>query len=292
MLSNPNPAYTIRILNSPEEFKLAVHLQHEVWNITAQSEAVPKDVMIIAQKNGALALGAFTPEDQMIGALWGFLGRSEEGQWKHYSHMLGVMPAWRSSGVGRDLKLFQREYVISQGLNLVTWTVSPLESPNASLNFRKLGGICRKYYPNLYGNMEDGLNQGLPSDRFDLEWWIKSPRVHQRSQANTPPPGTAQLPDGKIINPIHPNGSLLPAGNIDLSLSAPILLYEIPENFQQVKTASLESAHEWIMQTRAVFRHYFEQGYTISDFISEKQSGLRRNFYILQKNVEEILMKD
>lgn len=292
--TSTNPSYSIRILATAEEFKQAVILQHEVWNITAQSEAIPKDVMIIAQKNGGLALGAFTPANEMIGALWGFLGRREDGTWEHYSHMLGVLPVWRSSGVGKDLKFFQRNYVIQQGLELITWTVSPLESSNASLNFRKLGGVCRQYFPNLYGNMEDGLNMGLPSDRFNMEWWVNSRRVAQRSQKSVSLPGiTGLLQAGaKKINSTRQVSHILQTENINLSLNAPILLYEIPENFQYIKTNTPDDAHTWVLNTRKVFEHYFEQGYIISDFISEKQSAHRQNFYILQKNLQDILMQD
>ena len=83
-------------------------------------------------------------------------------------------------GIGLQLKTAQREAVLAQGIELITWTYDPLESRNAYLNIQKLGAICKLYRRNEYGDMLDELNQGMPSDRFEVEWWINSRRVSQR----------------------------------------------------------------------------------------------------------------
>ena len=70
------------------------------------------------------------------------------------------------------MKTYQREHVLRQGLDLITWTYNPLLARNAQLNIAKLGAVCTTYLPNLYGPMRDGLNAGLPSDRFQVDWWI------------------------------------------------------------------------------------------------------------------------
>src|SRR3970282_1162763 len=99
---------------------------------------------------------------------------------KHCSHMLAVLPEYRDQKIGYRLKLAQREAVHEQAVRLITWTYDPLESRNANLNINRLGGIVRTYKRNHYGEMQDGLNAGLPSDRLLVEWWITSNRVKQR----------------------------------------------------------------------------------------------------------------
>ncbi len=126
--------------------------------------------------------GAWAGE-RLAGFVFGFLGFHEAEtarRLKHCSHMLGVHPDFRSAGVGYALKTYQREHVLRQGLDLITWTYDPLLARNAQLNIAKLGAVCTTYLPNLYGAMRDGLNAGLPSDRFQVDWWIATPRVADR----------------------------------------------------------------------------------------------------------------
>ncbi len=291
--SGPNKfIFTIRILSTFDEFRRAEIIQRDIWDITDYTEIVPKDVLIIAQKNGGLTLGAFNPANEMVGVLFGFPGRKPDQPWKHCSHMMGVIPSYRTAGIGEALKNFQREIVLGQGLNLITWTVNPLEGVNASLNFGKLGVICRHYYPNAYGEMTDGLNHGLPSDRFEVEWWLDSPRVIQRLTQKS---GQIRLADlvhasAKFINrTVLENGIRLP-GKINLAIDAPILLLEVPANFQSIKTISLSNALAWIECTRSVFETCFENDYIISEFISESNlAGERRNYFVLQHDLSKIL---
>jgi predicted GNAT superfamily acetyltransferase len=91
--------------------------------------------------------------------------------------MLGVLPAYRNSGIGRKLKLRQREDAMARGIALIEWTFDPLELKNAFLNIEKLGAIVRRYHENQYGHTGSPLHGGLPTDRCYAEWWINSPRV-------------------------------------------------------------------------------------------------------------------
>ena len=181
----------IRLLSTQEEIRSVEQLQREVWSLP-DVEVVPLHVLITAAKNGGLLLGAFDDE-RLVGFVFGFPGLTPEGKLKHCSHMAGVHPAYRDRGLGYSLKLAQREHVLAQGIDLITWTFDPLETRNATLNFHKLGAICNTYLPNLYGEMRDGLNAGLPSDRFQVDWWIASERVAQRLQ----PPSNSPLGGGR-----------------------------------------------------------------------------------------------
>jgi predicted GNAT superfamily acetyltransferase len=228
----------------------------------------------------------------MIGVLFGFIGLTEHGKFKHCSHIAGVLPGLRRQRIGEALKVFQREYVLKQGFDLVTWTFDPLEGVNASLNIAKLGAIARKYYPNLYGSsMADGLNSGLPTDRFEVEWWIASERVRQFIEGSRERPGHRALVEqgACLVNPARfdADGALHPVDPI-MDASADVLLVEAPAEFQAIKALSLDLAHAWRQQTGAIFTHYFGRGYAVTDFVTDREDARRRNFYVLtRENLEQ-----
>ena len=91
--------------------------------------------------------------------------------------MLAVRKDHRNGGLGRRLKLLQREDALSCGIDLIEWTFDPLEIKNAYLNIEKLGAISRRYNINQYGITSSPLQGGLPSDRLIAEWWLRSKRV-------------------------------------------------------------------------------------------------------------------
>jgi predicted GNAT superfamily acetyltransferase len=91
--------------------------------------------------------------------------------------MLAVLPEYRNAGLGRRLKLAQREDALARGFDLMEWTYDPLEIKNAHLNIARLGAISRRYQPDFYGSSSSPLQGGLPTDRLYAEWWLRSPRV-------------------------------------------------------------------------------------------------------------------
>jgi len=94
-----------------------------------------------------------------------------------HSHMMGVLPDYRNQGVGRLLKLRQREEALARGISLVEWTFDPLELKNAFFNIERLGAIVRRYVLNQYGTTSSHLHGGLPTDRCIAEWHVDSRRV-------------------------------------------------------------------------------------------------------------------
>lgn len=289
--SSDRTTFSIRALSAVEDFHRAEILQRDIWGMKDNTEIVPKDLMIVVQKSGGLALGAYNDSNEMIGMLFGFPGRTTDNHWKHCSHMLGVLPAYRQAGVGEALKLRQRDFVLSQGVDLITWTVNPLEGINASLNFGKLGVVCHHYYRNFYGEMTDGLNRGLPSDRFEVEWWINSPRVEKRLQQKLTRPRLAEMQQAgaQFVNrTVLEQGICVPQETI-LTMDAPTLLFETPADFQSVKANSIKNALAWSEHTRMVFETCFQNGYVVSEFISEPGENERRNFFVLQRDLSKIL---
>ena len=165
----------IRLVQGDAEYLAVEEVQRLAWGL-AEVEVVPTHLLITAQKNGGLVLGAFEPQadggQRMVGFVFGFAGLTGTGRLKHCSHMAGVVPERQGRNIGYRLKLAQREQVLALGIDLVTWTFDPLESRNARLNFHKLGVVCNTYLRHLYGAMRDELNAGLVSDRFQVDWHI------------------------------------------------------------------------------------------------------------------------
>lgn len=157
-----------------EEFRACVALQKEVWNFT-DAELVPLRMFVVADKVGGQVMGAFEG-DAMVGFALSVPGVRSGHSYLH-SHMLAVRKDHRNGGLGRRLKLMQREDALARGIELIEWTFDPLEIKNAYLNIEKLGAIMRRYNINQYGITSSPLQGGLPSDRLIAEWWLKSKRV-------------------------------------------------------------------------------------------------------------------
>ena len=276
----------IRQLESPKELASVEDLQRLVWQ-GGDINVVPVHMLLAALYGGGLLVGAFDG-DTLVGFVFGFPGfesTSDGMELRHCSHMAGVHPDYRDSGLGFKLKRAQWQMVRQQGLNRITWTYDPLQSRNAMLNITKLGAVCNTYYPNYYGKMRDQLNMGLPSDRFQVDWWVNSPRVNLRLSksprkkldlAHYLSAGTARLNETEI----NDAGIITPRlSNIAIS-SEPLLLLEIPTDFQLIKTADPILALEWRMHTRTIFQDMFAVGYLVTDFIYLPGSQ-PRSYYVL-----------
>ena len=166
----------IRELKRPEEFEEAVRVQVSAWRMSDEREAVPAHMLKAVADNGGVVLGAFDDSGRLVGFCFGFPGKGEYGEYL-YSHMTGVVEEAKYRGVGYELKKAQREWAIAHGYKLIVWTYDPLQGLNSYFNMVKLGVIVRRYYENYYGEIRDGINRGMPSDRVKAEWWILSPRV-------------------------------------------------------------------------------------------------------------------
>jgi len=164
----------LRRCHSVEDFRACVALQKEVWNFT-DAELVPLRMFVVADKVGGQVMGAFEGGG-MVGFALSVPG-TRTGHIYLHSHMLAVRKDHRNSGLGRRLKMMQREDGLARGIELIEWTFDPLEIKNAYLNVEKLGAIARRYNINQYGITSSPLQGGLPSDRLIAEWWLKSKRV-------------------------------------------------------------------------------------------------------------------
>jgi predicted GNAT superfamily acetyltransferase len=157
------------------EFERCVELQGAVWGYD-NGDIVPRRLFLLASKIGGQVIGAFTSTGLMIGFAMALPGVREGKPYLH-SHMLAVLPEYRNAGLGRRMKLAQRDDALERGFELMEWTFDPLESKNAYLNLTKLGALSRRYVADFYGPSSSPLQAGLPTDRLYAEWWLRSPRV-------------------------------------------------------------------------------------------------------------------
>jgi predicted GNAT superfamily acetyltransferase len=164
----------VRKCHTLEEFQLCVALQREIWQ-EADLEIEPSTLFVVAANSGGQVLGAFDGQ-RLAGFTLAVVGLRDGVPYLH-SHMTGVHSDYRDRGVGRMLKLFQRDEALSRDVRLICWTFDPLEFRNAYFNLNRLGAICRKYLPNFYGVTTSPLHRGLATDRLLAEWHVDSPRV-------------------------------------------------------------------------------------------------------------------
>jgi predicted GNAT superfamily acetyltransferase len=164
----------VRKCEKLEEFQCCVELQRQIWG-EADLEVEPVTMFVVSAHTGGQVLGAFDG-GRIIGYTLAVAGLREGAPFLH-SHMTGVLNGYRDRGVGRMLKLFQRDEALSRGIRLIQWTFDPLELRNAHFNLNRLGAICREYLPNLYGVTTSPLHRGLATDRLLVEWRLDSARV-------------------------------------------------------------------------------------------------------------------
>ncbi|MFZ0731050.1 MAG: GNAT family N-acetyltransferase [Candidatus Sulfotelmatobacter sp.] len=225
----------LRRCHDIQDFRDCVALQKEVWNFT-DAELVPLRMFVVADKVGGQVMGAFEGST-MVGFALSVPG-TRSGHVYLHSHMLAVRKDHRNSGLGRRLKLMQREDALARGIELIEWTFDPLEIKNAYLNIEKLGAISRRYNINQYGITSSPLQGGLPSDRLIAEWWLKSKRV-----ANL-------LQNGKN-----------PSFRSEVSISVPARIYEWKA---QIETRA--QAQQVQERNREQFLRAFADGFAVLNY--------------------------
>ena len=273
-----NDPITIRMLDTITQMEALEELQNTVWP-GSERDIVPAHLLLTVAQNGGLVIGAFDG-DAIIGFVFGFPGLVLEGEkltTKHCSHMAGVHPDYRDHGLGFRLKRAQWQMVRGQKIDLITWTYDPLMSANANLNISKLGAVCNTYKREVYGSMRDGLNVGLPSDRFQVDWWVNTKRVVRRLSKR--PRGRLDLAHflaagAKIVNSTQLNeaGWPQPPEEIlelpeDENEQPSFLMVEIPPDFLGMKAEDGKLALEWRLHSRAIFEDLFLKGYITTDFV-------------------------
>ncbi len=280
------PAWNIRLLETPEEMTAVETLQREIWP-GSEVDIVPAHLLITVVHNGGVVLAAFAGE-QIIGFVFGFPGLESTPDGprpKHCSHMAGVQPEYRDQGVGFALKRAQWQMVRHQGLDHITWTYDPLLSRNARLNIARLGAVSSTYRRSEYGDMRDGLNAGLPSDRFQVDWWINTKRVEQRLGRRARPTLSLNHLRRVGVQPLYDlqlNAAPWPRPPEHIpEIRSQLLAAEIPADFMALKAADFALARDWRFFSREFFETAFAKGYIVTDFVFDTTGGEARSFYVL-----------
>jgi predicted GNAT superfamily acetyltransferase len=171
----------IRPCHGIKEFEACVRVEREVWK-SSDIDVVPIPLFVVASETGGQVLGAFHGKE-LMGFTLAIAGWRARKPFLH-SHMTAVLEGHRDRGVGRRLKIYQREDALARGIGLIEWTFDPLVTKNAYFNFMRLGAIARRYLPNVYGITTSPLHGSLPTDRLVAEWHLRSRRVLRVLEGN------------------------------------------------------------------------------------------------------------
>lgn len=288
-------------LTTLEQFRDVERLEAEIWG---PIDLVPVPIMAVSVRRGAVLIGAYDGA-RLAGFVYSFPalrprpsapvrtlappsapashpsappGTHEHpfAPASHWSHTLGVHPGYRGAGLGRALKLAQRERVLALGIDLIEWTYDPLQALNAHLNFVSLGAIVEEYEENVYGESTSPLHGGLPTDRFVCQWWIARPHVARRiarSESQAGPNFSSGIPlvshevaDAPVVNDSTVLDGWLECGDLHLGRTERRVSVDIPLDYTKMLAAHLDRAKRWRFRTRELFTHYFSRGYRVVDF--------------------------
>jgi predicted GNAT superfamily acetyltransferase len=230
------------------EAELLRALQGRIWGSSGDL-LYPSDIHATGFGAGASLIARW--QEQVAGFLFGFIrfgGPSLPAGWNEAfrtdlrleSQVLGADPDIRGQGVGSRLKRAQAELARSLGIDIVSWTVDPLQMPNAILNFASLGAVCTAFHPNWYA-FQNELNQ-VSASRLSMTWLINSDRVLNGNRAErlldlARRPDVVRLNDG-----IEQTGD-------PLALQGEICAVEIPDDWTALQSLDYERAWFWRQTT-------------------------------------------
>ncbi len=289
----------IRPVTTIEESRLIEGITRAAWGGGTEIAIPDHLILTMAKEAGGVVLLAWD-RNKPIGYCLGFLAFTEpERRLKHCSHVAGVIPGYQGRRVGEMIKWAQRDAVLETAVDHITWTYDPLETRNGRLNIHKLGAICNTYKRNVYGELRDALNWGVPTDRFRVDWWLTSPRVEAHkagSQAyksfdewlaagvkvvNMPTarPRVQQFP----VDIVGTVDNIWYVGSINTAaFEQKHLLVAVPKDFQSIKKADVGLGLAWRMHTREIFERAFAAGFVTTDLLVEEQLC----YYLLERQIK------
>ncbi len=265
---------TLRHLRSDDDYARCEALQEATWG-KGFKEIANATMMMISQKVGGVAAGAFDPEGELRGLVFGISG-VKGGRPAHWSHVLAVDTSFHGRGIGRHLKAYQRDYLLHLGIEHMYWSYDPLVARNAHLNLRRLGAEPVEYARDLYGDGGQNLqHRGLGTDRFIVEWRLRD------SVDALPGQGTAA--DTELKAPlVNCDAEGRPRTDSFELPRSPWVRVEIPTDIQTLKDDDPEAALAWRLSTRHAFMGYLQQGYRVVGF--ERRTN--RCFYLVHRPEE------
>lgn len=267
--------FTLRSLSNHDEYLQCVELQRETWG---DFELVPTSVLMVARKMGGVAVGAFDTQGKLLGFVFGLSGL-RKGELAHWSHMLAVRKGIRNTGLGRCLKLHQRQLVLELGVQMVYWTYDPLVARNAHLNLNRLGAVVDEYLEDVYPGSTSPLHAGLGTDRFIVAWDLKSDRVARLLNGERESPQRLEDWGPAVNSRLSEDGTPMPLEEDPPSI--PRLRVEVPQDIQAVKAEVPELGSAWRASTRHAFKNCLSRGYRVRGMQRCGLSG--RCYYLLSR---------
>ena len=244
-------------------------LQRETWGQDFD-EVVPPTILKVVQRLGGIVAGAFDPDGQLLGFVFGMTG-IERGAIVHWSDMLAVHASARDRGIGRALKAYQRRRAGELGVTRIYWTFDPLQARNAHLNLNVLGARVVEYVADMYGESSSVLHRGVGTDRFIVAWDVAT---------DSRPPSSSLPTEGPVLNAEAPEAPVLHAlltTPRDAGAVPAHLRVQIPLDIGAIQEASMERAALWRTNTRDALCAALERGYAVTGFA--RDDAQRRAYY-------------
>lgn len=260
-----------RVLDDITQFEQVVTLEINVWQLDPR-DAVPSHLLHAVALNGGLVVGAYDG-NQIIGVAFAFPAR-QGNKVILWSHMAGVRPDYQGHGVGFALKQMQRQWALDHDYKIISWTYDPLQRGNANFNIHLLGATANIYHENFYGEMTDGINAGLPSDRLEVTWNLKDARVSRLSEGKPQIERTQYTQEFSILEFVADSQQLQMR---DIAPDSNAVFAEVPISLTELKKHTPHLAYEWRIALRHTLQNAFAHGYFIDDFVS----GEERSYYVL-----------
>jgi len=266
---------TIRRVRTTEEYDACVRMQHEIWGHDF-TEIVPATMLKVTQLIGGVTAGAFDGNGRLLGFVFGMMG-AIDGKLVHWSDMIAVHSDARNKGLGRRLKLFQRELLRPLGVDQMYWTYDPLVAKNAYLNIVRLGARPTEYVVDMYGaDTHSALHGGIGTDRFVVAWDLpRDGGANAAASAGSDPDAR----DAPIANAVAPGSARGPSAKLP---DADVIRVEVPPDIDAVIARDVSTAAMLRESTRRIFTYYMDRSYRITGFSHLTPDD--RYFYILSRN--------
>ena len=240
-------------------------------------DVVPATILMVTQRVGGVASGGVAPSGRLLGFVFGISG-VRDGVAIHWSDMMAVRPEARRRGLGRRLKLHQRDRLLAQGIERVYWSYDPLVARNARLNLVSLGASPVEYVPNMYGDTRSVLHRGLDTDRLVVEWRLRDPVVEAALAGDR-----GRLPDAARHGPIVTIDTTSTTGEPDAGPlpDAPWVRVELPPDIEQLKATTPAVAQRWQHTLRRALTTYLgERHARVAGIYTDESTG--RWFYTVK----------
>jgi predicted GNAT superfamily acetyltransferase len=169
----PLSELVVRDVTAPDELKLCVGLYEDVFRLGPGDGSLNTRLLVGIARNSGVIVGAFIGT-KMVGFALSFLAYDRDKQSMYqYSQLAVVAQEVQGHGVGRQLKLAQRDAALNMGISTMRWSFDPFQVRNAHFNLNVLGARAFKVERNLYGVHGHGLDAGDSTDRLIAQWDLK-----------------------------------------------------------------------------------------------------------------------